>query len=74
VIEKGEKRSEESRECCCSAQVALVKFRYDLKRTSGNASHQVSLVAPLMDRLGMHLFPSNRNETPRNHEVHSFYH
>jgi hypothetical protein len=31
--------------------------------------HKVDLVPPLMDRCGVHIFPSNRNETPPNLEV-----
>jgi hypothetical protein len=50
------------------ATVVVMLLR-DRKRTSGHDSHQVNLVALLMDRLGMHIFPSNRNELPRILEV-----
>jgi hypothetical protein len=37
--------------------------------TSGNSIHERDLMVALMERSGVHIFPSNRNELLQNLEV-----
>ena len=48
-------------------------FLCDRKQTSDNDSHLMNLVAPLMDRLGMHLFRSTLKQMLQKLRVESLF-